>query len=138
MPLQTWHPDTCDCVVEERHGEGSGVQFERVISKCTIHTAVADADLFGVLYALPHGENKRKNAVEKNLVETTSLNLGVLNADGAWVWRAGRGFTWSWSGTGADRVLTIAVTGVTLTTAQRTTAQTWCNTTFGVGKVVVA
>ena len=137
MPLQTWKPDTCGCIIEERHGDGLGVRFERVIEKCSIHTAVADADLYGVIYGNADGENKRKNLVEKALRETTSLNLGTQNAEGAWEWRAGRGFAWTWVGVAPARVLQVSIVGATLTTAQRNTAQTWCDTAFGAGKVVV-
>lgn len=137
MPLQIWKPDTCGCIIEERHGEGNGVEFNRVIEKCTVHQTVPDNQLFGVLYANPDGENKRKNRLEKALIETTGLNLGELNSNGAYVWRTGLGFTWSWTGTGANRVLKVSIVGRTLTTQQRNTIQQWCDTNFGAGRIVI-
>ena len=108
-----------------------------VVHKCTAHQGVPDAALYGVLLTNPDGENRRKNRLEKALLETTGLQLGQLGPTGAWEWRPGLGFSWEWTGTGASRVLRVTVTGVNLTAARKATAQAWCDANFGAGKVLI-
>lgn len=134
MPIQTWKPDTCDCVIEERHAEGAGVVFERVVSKCSLHTVIVDGSLHGLVLV----ENRRKNMIHKRLVETPSLGLGETNAEGSFVFKLGIGFTWVWSGTGESRVITITVTGTALTAPQRSALHGELDAEFGVGKVILA
>lgn len=134
---QIWIPDTCGCVIEELHDPANpafGVQFSAAVHKCPAHAAVPDASLWGVLYENADGENKRKNLLHKALLETSSLNLSTLAADGTFQWKSGVGFQWSFD---ANRVLQVTITGATLTTAQRNTINNFCTTQFGAGKVVI-
>lgn len=134
---QIWRPDTCGCVIEELHDPSNpafGVQFSAVINKCPAHATVADADVWGVVYANPDGENKRKNLLHKALLETSSLNLSVLAADGTFQWKPGTTFNWSYN---ANRVLEVSISGTNLTTAQRNTVNNFCTTQFGANKVVL-
>lgn len=137
MPLQRWWPDTCGCCIEQRHGEGNGVQFERVVEKCAVHTSVPDAQLYGVLYENQDGENKRKNHVEYALVSDPIIGLGTLGPSGHYEWKPGVGFNWSWSGSGSSRVIEVTVYGVNLNGQKKARAQSWCDTRFGAGKVLV-
>lgn len=142
--MKTWKPDTCECVVEEIYNGNEIVGGGQVIKKCLAHTAVADQDLYGVLYANPDGENKRKNQVHRLLLGHDSIkNLGleqtITNPDGTQTveFKNGISFNWSFNGVGADRVLTVNVTGVTLTNTQKNAIRTFVNNKFGIGKVEI-
>src|SRR3990172_7949304 len=114
--MKTWSPDTCPapgCIIEEIYAGSAIVGPGVVVRKCAAHAAVADGDLYGVLLTNPDGENRRKNRLEKALLETTGLQLGQLGPTGAWEWRPGLGFSWEWTGTGSSRVLRAAIKGVT-------------------------
>ena len=134
--MKTWSPDTCGCKVEEVYAGTAIVGMGQVLRKCTAHEAVPDDLLYGVLLANPDGENRRKNNLEKMLVETTALQLGEP-FEGAYRWRVGIGFAWSWSGSGERRVLNIEITGAMLTAARKTQVEQWCAASFGPGKVLV-
>lgn len=143
---QLWTPDTCGCHVEEEYdadNPNSPMTCVGVRKKCPAHAAVLDADLYGVLYANPDGDNKRKNRIHGMLFgyEGPDLSLwqDVLTADGTVrQFKSGIGFSWAFSGTGANRVITVTITGKNLTANQRNLVQNYLDTTFGVGKVVLA
>lgn len=135
MSKQIWHPDTCSCIIEEDVTAGV-VSFSKVISKCSLHASVADNQLYTTVL---DGENRKKNKIHGYLVASGISGLTEIDAEsGAVVLKKGIVLNWNWSGTGTDRVITIWLTGFTLTTQQKNAAQTWCNNHFGVGKVVVA
>ena len=85
--MKTWQPDTCECLVEEVY-EGTTIKGGgQVLRKCPAHLTVPDDQLYGVLYANPDGENKRKNQLIRALLgyEGFSLNLHETktNPDGS-------------------------------------------------------
>lgn len=135
---QIWRPDTCACVIEETHDPANsayGVQFSAVISKCVPHAAVTDANLWGVIYSNPDGENKRKNLLHKMLLETSSLNLSATDPiSGTLQWKPGITFSWAYN---ANRQLEVTIVGFTPTTAQRNTFNNYCTNTFGANKVIL-
>ena len=145
ISTMTWHPDTCKCIIEETHNpEDSlyGVRFSRVISKCPIHLTVPDDQLYDVLYSGVASDQKRKNLLEKRLLETgVALKIGdaTLNPDGSttYTWKSGVKYNWSFVGVDENRVLNITITGVSLSVTEKATVQTYCDTTFGVGKVKI-
>ncbi len=138
MSKQRWHPDTCACVIEE-DVTGGVVSFSKVLAKCADHASVADNALYGVIHENAGSEQKRKNKILGFLINAGISGLTDIDADsGSVVIKKGIAFNWSWSGTGDSRVLTVWLTGFTLTTQQKNTAQTWCNNQFGSGKVTVA
>lgn len=147
-----WKPDTCECSVNETHDPETnewgaeetytnprGEVFNTV--RCAAHSSILDANvLYGVLHKNPDGENKRKNQVERLLLGHDSIkNLGLeqINADGAVVFKNGVDMNWSFTGTGASRVLRISVSGVTLTTQQKNAIKSFADTKFGVGKTEI-
>ena len=136
--MKTWTPDTCPapgCIVEEIYDGAAIVGMGQVVHKCEAHQNIPDADLYGVLYANPDGENKRKNNIFRALCGHEGLTLGT--DDGAGQLKPGVEYVWSFSGTGATRVLTVQVTGITLSAQKKTALQNFCNTKFGVGKVIL-
>src|SRR3990172_9164921 len=125
MSTQTWRPDTCGCVIEEDVTDGV-ISAGDVISKCSLHTDVADGDLYGVLIGNTDGENKRKNLIYAYLVNEMGIEFGETIE-----------YIWSFSGTGADRVLSAEAVGANLTQDQKDQVQDYADTTFGSGKVGV-
>ena len=139
--MKTWKPDTCDCYVEEIYSGSEITGMGQVLRKCAPHAAVADAALYGVLYSNPDGENRRKNLVWKDLLGrfVGSLSETRTKADSTTYleFKSGVDVRWAYSGVGAVRVLTVTITGVNLTVPQKNAAQSFCDTRFGAGKVVL-
>lgn len=141
--MKTWKPDTCDCLVEEIYEGTNIVGGGQVLRKCSVHQAVPDVNLYGILYSNPDGENKRKNLLRRALLgfEGFSLNLEETktNPDGSTYleFKNGITVTFTWTGEGDSRVLQLQITGVNLTTNQRNLVRNFCDTRFGVGRVVL-
>ena len=140
--MKTWKPDTCECHVEEVYSGTEITGMGAILKKCPAHSSVPDVDLWGVLYANPDGENRRKNSLYRDFlgIDSPSLNLGLseMNANGVLVLKAGLEYVWSYTGTGKNRILNVSITGATLTTAKKNALQTVCDTKFGPGKVLVS
>ena len=66
--MKTWKPDTCECLVEEIYNGTQIVGGGQVLKKCPAHAALADNEIYGVLYSNPDGENKRKNQMLRILL----------------------------------------------------------------------
>ena len=140
--MKIWRPDTCPdpgCIVEELYSGTTITGMGVVVQKCPAHLGVADAALYGVLFTNPDGENKRKNRVEGKLQADLRNVLWetVLDANGNLVFKSGITFNFSWSGTGSTRVLTITVTGISLSNGQKNAINNFCTAQFGAGKVVL-
>jgi len=114
------------------------ITLSHVEFKCPAHTALSDSDLYDVIKGSVAGENIRKNKAIDKLLTDTNLNLSSLQADGSYQFKNGVAASWAWSGTGADRVLTVTVTGANLSTSNKSAVNTWCTSTFGAGKVILA
>lgn len=136
-----WTPDTCDCQVvyewdDEVPAEDRVHTFKRIIKRDQNHVSMAtDKAQFDAIL----DENQRKNKVHGNLLSVQQLSQSVTNSDGSSSIQLKNGVNVSYAYTGVDptRVLTVTITGVTLTTNQKTAIQNWCNTNLGVGKVVI-
>ena len=140
--MRTWRPAECPapgCIVEELYSGTAITGMGQVIQKCPAHLGVPDAALYGVLIANPDSENKR-----------VSFTLGKIQADlrnalwetapdanGILVFKAGIAVNFAWSGNGSTRVLTLTVTGISLTNGQKNAINNFCTSTFGAGKVVL-
>ena len=139
--FKTWKPDTCNCVIEQTHdpqNPAHGVQFSKVIEKCIAHQNVPDDQLNGVIYANSDSDQKRKNLLMKELLGNTALKLSeTVTIDGNTIQRfkTGIDYNWSFQGLDKDRVLNISLTGITLSPTIKAIIQSYCDTTFGVGKI---
>ena len=136
--MKTWTPDTClhpGCIVEEIYDGPVILGMGQVVRKCAAHQNIADADLYGVLVANLDSEGKRMCAVLRALCGIEGLNLGT--DDGAGQLKNGVEYVWSFTGTGAARVLTVQLTGITLSAQKKTTLQNFCDAKFGTGKIVI-
>ncbi len=135
--MRTWKPDTCECHIEEIYDGNEIIGGGQVLNKCSAHTNVADEDLYGVLYANPDGENKRKNKIDRLLkgLDGTDFNLHEIDAEGNYVFKNGITLNWQFTGSDENRVLQIDVDGYTLSQAQKNQATAFCEQQFGVNKV---
>jgi hypothetical protein len=141
VSFMNWKPDTCGCIIEQTHDPQDstyGVKFSKVISRCSDHAIVPDDQLYGVIYANPGSDQKRKNLLEKYLLANGfNLSDATLNPDGSitYSWKPGIGYSWFFTGIGQDRILNLIITGVVLNGAVKNTIRTFCDTAFGPGKV---
>lgn len=134
-----WSPDTCGCVIDEDVQPGGGKTFAGIVTKCPVHLTVADADLYDVLYAAPHGENRRKNELEGFLLNHPDFGQDIVTPHGEIVraFKAGVGVSWQWTGDGSDRVLVPSITGVTMTPQRRQAIQAFIDGGPHKGRVVL-
>jgi hypothetical protein len=82
-------------------------------------------------------ENRRKNIALQVALTNGPVGLYNIHTDGTRLLKETITYVWSWTGTAPNRVLRISFTGITLTSAQKTTIQNAENTRFGTGKVTV-
>lgn len=149
-----YKPDTCECFICQRFDDSTGV-FSYVESyttpsgetyntkRCSAHQDVTDIDdLYDVIYGNIASEQKRKNRLEGYLLSTPGLNITKTNINGAGqevtLFKDNVNYSWSFSGTGSDRVLGVNIAGGTLSSLQKTAMQTFCDATFGSGVVEVS
>lgn len=137
--ITTWSPDTCNCVLEYSWDDSIPLDNQtfpvaNIIKKCDQHTALSTKES---IYSAVKEENTRKNITYQGILDNGPTSLYDLQADGSRTLKNGITFSWTWSGTAPNRVLTITYTGITLTTNQRNTAQNWLNNHFGTGVVVL-
>lgn len=135
--MQVWRPDTCACVIEQSvsgSGESAVVSMTRFLSKCPAHEALDDVAAYDAVYAGPDGENKRKNQLEAALLASDQLGLSDIQPDGTRTWKPGHAFSWSFTGTGAKRVLNVEVKGAVL---DKQATQSLADEVGGEGKVVI-
>jgi hypothetical protein len=60
-----------------------------------------------------------------------------VDVNGSRTFKKGITATWSWSGTAPNRLMTITVTGIVLTTNQKNAIQTKLNERFGINNVTI-
>lgn len=143
MRTQLWHPDTCDCLIEETCNEDNEVTEGKAMRKCDVHKDVPDGELYGVLFSNPDGENKRKNEVQAILLGHRSLKGLDLtetkidkNDQEVIVFKKGTKYNWHFLGTGKDRVLHFSLDGSDINAADRKRIKDECELKFGKNKVV--
>lgn len=141
--MKTWKPDTCDCLVEEIYEGTTIIGGGQVLRKCPAHQDVSNSELYGILYSNPDSENKRKNIAHRILLGQESIkDLGLeemkKNQDGS---NAGLGlkpgieYSWSFTGTGKNRVLRMEVKGANLPQNKKDEITFLCVSKFGNGKI---
>jgi hypothetical protein len=144
MVLKTtqWSPDTCGCSFEytweDTQIEDNRVHnFKRVVTECVSH-AHLNGNNKKDMYDSSLEENKRKNGTVAELIDKAAADFAEVDPEsGAIVLKKGITITWNWSGVAPDRILTVTITGITLTSQKKTQAQTFLNNKFGAGKVIL-
>jgi len=142
MKETTWSPDTCSnpaCRLvyewdETLPSDQRIHTFKRAEAICSSHQPLPD---HSIVYNTALSDNRRKNLTEGWMLQNLTSVLGQTNPDGVIIWKNGVTYNWSWSGLGDTRVLTISITGINLTTNQKNQIRTFCDSTFGLGKVII-
>lgn len=140
--MKTWRPDTCECVIEELYSGTDIIGGGQVLKKCVAHNGVADSELYDVIL---NQENRPKNRMLRALLGYESVKgLGLeeskKNADGSDAGlglKQGVSYSWSFSGSGKNRILHIGVTGATLTDQQKNALKSFADAAFGENKVAI-
>jgi len=136
MPTR-WKLDTCDCIMITQEGatENDFPTLVQAESICPIHNVLADeTSVFNTL----KDENPRRNKAFQHLLDNGPAALVNTDPDtGVKVLKPGISIDSSFTGTPPDRVVILTLTGITLTTNQKNTAQTFLNNRFGAGKVTL-
>ena len=132
---QIWRPDTCQCFLTESYDTDlRTTALDSFTTVCSAHTSiVGDSNRYSTMMA----DNQRKNLAYGIALKTFTSLLTQTDLESGVIPKAGTRYNWSYSGSGTTRVLTVSISGATLTTTNKTTWQTSCNTQFGSGKVVV-
>ena len=137
IKLVGWQLDTCSCYHVEQYDDTDPTRTKtlfEVKNKCPAHTPIPDSSIYQVV----REENSRWARTPAALVENGPSTLYDIQTDGSRQLKPNIFVNWSWSGTAPNRIMTITVTGITLTTNQKTTIQNTLNTKFGTGKVLIA
>lgn len=136
-----WSPDTCGCQFtyewDDAVTEDNRVHtFKAVTKECASHahlTGNAKRDM----YDSSLEENRRKNGTIGELLDKAAADFAEVNPEsGSIVLKKGINVSWSWSGIAPDRIMTLTVTGITLSQQKITAAQNFLNTRFGIGRVI--
>ena len=131
-------PDTCGCVIEYTW-DNTVPESERIhtllsIIKCSVHIAQTDSTAWNTVLE----ENPRKNNALEQILASSPTTALYDTLNGTRQFKQGINVNFSWSGTAPNRVLTLTITGISLTTNQKNTLRTALDTRFGSGKVLIA
>ena len=143
MKTNGWRPENCGCDFEYEYdldlpNDQRVVTFKRAVKLCAAHQSMTEL----AAYNASQNQGARLDKLCKRLKEqfVGTLSDAIIDSDGNntyYEFKSGIGVSWSFTGTGADRVLSASILGYNLSGSQRNQAQTWCDNTFGVGKVVI-
>jgi hypothetical protein len=144
MVLKTtrWSPDTCDCILEYEWDDAVPndqivINYKNTVKQCSNHTHLTGNNKRDT-YDAVNEENKRKNGTVAELITRLQSDFGEADpSTGAITLKKGINVSWTWSGTAPNRVMTMTVTGITLTTNKLNQAKNFLDTRFGVGKVIL-
>ncbi len=134
-----WRPDTCLCIVEYTWDDTLSPDqvthtLDRVVRRCPDHQNLAnDITVWNTI----REENPRKNITNQLLLDNAPSSVYDIQSDGSRAFKKGITATWSWSGVAPNRLMTITVTGITLTTNQKNAIQTKLDQRFGISNVTI-
>lgn len=135
--------DTCDCrvVYEWDNSIPSNQVIHTVVAyenKCSFHQSVPgvtnNQDLYDNVVC---NENAKKNDTIGLLLENGPNTIYDINSDGTRVFKKGVSVSWSWTGNAPNRLLTIILFGVSLTTNQRNAVQAKLDERYGISNVTI-
>ena len=142
MTIKTtrYSPDTCACVIDYTWDDTT-TEDQRVhtlsnyVNKCAAHSSLAtDQQRWNAVFE----ENPRKNLALQHILNNSPTTALYDIVDGARQLKNSIALNFSWSGVAPNRVLTLSFTGISLTTNQKNSVQTFLNNRFGAGKVLIA
>lgn len=122
----------CSCIYYQLYENGV-FSYLGVERRCPEH----DDPMGEVSYNNWHENMMRHSDTQNFFMANLTSQLFDANESGALFLKNGIEINYNWTGLGANRILTITVTGFNLTNQQKNTIQNLCNTKFGVGKVII-
>jgi len=141
MAIKTtrWSPDTCSCILEYTWDDSLPqdqitTTLSNINQKCSAHNGLSNTDTWNAITE----ENPRKNFTLQHILDNGPSTLYDIVEGNNKILKSNLRYTWTWSGIAPNRVLTISIQGITLTTNQKNTIQNILNNRFGVGKVILA
>lgn len=143
MKANQWSPDTCGCILEYEWDDSlpaaSRVHtIKSVIKACAVHDSFAGNQ--SGHYQSVLRENQSKNKVYGQLIAIPEISEEFTIDSSGNIGRrlkSGIRFLWSFSGSGDSRILSISISGVNLTSGQKSALQAWCDLSLGNGRAVV-
>ena len=147
MTIQTttWNPDTCDCELkytwDDTQSEDTRTHSISFVNRsCNSHRNLLPNTV--VTYSCIVDENNKKNKTLQTALENAPNQLAdvFLSEDGVTQYYQLKNniiFSFSFSGTAPNRILTVTFIGATLTNQQRNSIQNKLNQVFGSGNVVI-
>lgn len=142
MTIRTtrWRPDTCDCIIDYTWDDTLPQDqivhnVDNITRKCAAHQHLNNNNVF---LAVNNENPRRMKALKEILDRAPSGMYDIDPIDGVTRrLKPGIDINFSFSGVAPDRVITLTLTGYTLTNNQKNTAQTFLDNRFGVGKVIL-
>ena len=141
MAIKTtrWSPDTCGCSIDYQWDDSLPqdqitVTPVGVPTKCAVHNVLGTVP---TVFNAVKEENGRKNTTRSLILDNGPSTLFDTAPDGTREFKNGIEMSWSWSGTAPNRVITVTVTGITLTNPQKNAIRNILTNRFGAGKVVL-
>jgi hypothetical protein len=138
-----WTSDTCtpdiqnNCVIEfdiDTTIDGSAFNFRR-IQTCAPHSVLSGTEDQKITNI--RNENTRGGGnVIAEIIADAPISAVDIAIDGTRTLKNGIVVSWAWSSIAPNRVLTITLTGASLTTIQKNSVQAKLDSRFGVGNVV--
>lgn len=135
LQLENWWPNTCNCGFVIQYDDtdpARATSFNSVLVLDSPHSALTGQTAYNTVL----DENNRMSKVLQGAIDNLATQLSSTGTAGGTL-KNGIQYNFTLTGTAPNRVLNVSFSGITLTTAQKRTAQTWCNNNIGVGKVVV-
>ena len=137
IQVRIWRPDTCECEIKQQYDDAANpivLSIHSVIKRCSQHASlVNDVELYNVI----NEENPRRNYAIGHILDNAPASIFDIKEDGRREFKNGIAASWSYTGTMPNRLLTITVSGITLTTNQKNNIQTKLNERFGISKVAI-
>ena len=136
IQLVGWRLDTCSCYIVEQYDDTDPTYTKtlyEVRNKCAAHIDIPDELLYGVV----REENSTWAIAFQGLLDNASSTVYELDEWGNKNLKQTVYVSYSWTGTAPIRVLNITITGASLTTNQKKNIQTFFDTKFGVGHVLI-
>jgi hypothetical protein len=141
----TWNPDTCDCEIkyswDDTLPEDTRIHSISFVNRsCNSHRNLLPNTV--VTYSCIIDENNKKNKTLQTALENAPNQLADVfqGEDGVTQYYQLKNniiFSFSFSGTAPNRILTVNFIGATLTNQQRNAIQNKLNQIFGSGNVVI-
>ena len=132
-----YSPLTCACVYELQIDDSTNPSTKTlyaVHNRCPEHQHITNDTTFTNVVI---EENSRYAYAYGLILDNAPNNVFDLDESGSRVFKKGITVSWAFTGETPNRVLTITVTGITLTQNQINSIQTKLNERFGVSNVTI-